>query len=122
MRSRSKVFKKYGNQLTQREGEKEYNLKIYPNLPRIEKFTTKNIQDPFRMFDYSLRTSSILDAKCSICGDTPIEMHHRRGLKQGKTDNTLKGISINLSRKQIPLCRSCHLKVHRGEYSGPSIY
>lgn len=33
-----------------------------------------------------------------------IVMHHRRPLKAHKTDNTLKGIQINQSRKQIPLC------------------
>ena len=37
-----------------------------------------------------------------------IEMHHRRPLNAHKTDNTLKGIQVNLSRKQILLCASCH--------------
>jgi predicted HNH restriction endonuclease len=49
-------------------------------------------------------------------------MHHRRPIKQDKTDGTLKGIESNLSRKQIPLCRSCHMKVHAGKYDGPAIY
>jgi len=49
-------------------------------------------------------------------------MHHRRSLKAHKTDNTLKGIQINQSRKQIPLCTSCHQKVHNGLYDGPGIY
>jgi len=60
---------------------------------------------------------------CSICGTTSnIEMHHRRSLKASVTDNTLKGIVKNLTRKQIPLCKECHFKVHAGSYSGPGIY
>jgi predicted HNH restriction endonuclease len=51
-----------------------------------------------------------------------IVMHHRRPLKAHKTDNTLKGIQINQSRKQIPLCVSCHQKVHKGIYDSPGIY
>ena len=51
-----------------------------------------------------------------------IVMHHRRPLKAHKTDNTLKGIQINQSRKQRPLCVSCHQKVHKGLYDGPGIY
>lgn len=49
-------------------------------------------------------------------------MHHRRPLEANKTDNTLKGIKINQSRKQILLCVSCHQKVHNGLYGGPGIY
>jgi hypothetical protein len=49
-------------------------------------------------------------------------MHHRKHLRNKKTDNTLKGIKVNLSRKQIPLCKDCHRKVHNGTYGGPGIY
>ena len=51
-----------------------------------------------------------------------IEIHHRRPLKAYKIDNTLKGIQINQSRKQIPLCVSCHQKVHNGIFDGLGIY
>jgi hypothetical protein len=43
-------------------------------------------------------------------------------LKSSITDNTLKGIVKNLTWKQIPLCKECHLKVHKGSYNGPGIY
>jgi hypothetical protein len=49
-------------------------------------------------------------------------MHHRRPLKVYKTDNTLKGIQTNQSRKQIPFCTLCHQRVHNGLYDGPGIY
>ena len=51
-----------------------------------------------------------------------IVMHHRRPLKAHKTDNTLKGIQINQSRKQIPLCVSCPQKVYNGIYDGLGLY
>jgi predicted HNH restriction endonuclease len=58
---------------------------------------------------------------CAICGTLHnVEMHHRRPLKG--YDGTLKGIEKAQSRKQIPLCRKCHMKVHSGKYDEPSIY
>jgi predicted HNH restriction endonuclease len=46
-------------------------------------------------------------------------MHH---LKHIKTINIkLKGIDKEMAainRKQIPVCKDCHSKVHRGEYDG----
>ena len=42
--------------------------------------------------------------------------------KQKNTDNSLKGIKGNMGRKQIPLCKKCHFKVHSVQYNGPGIY
>ena len=64
-----------------------------------------------------------MDLPCIICcSKENVEMHHRRPLKKSKTDNTLKGINVNLSRKQIPVCRNCHITIHNGNYDGPGIY
>jgi len=123
IRSRAKVFKKYGASLTVKdEAGREYSFKIQKTLKRINKFSGRP-GSPYSVFNYSIRSKSILDKPCSICGSTEnVEMHHRRSLKNKFTDNTLKGIKKNLSRKQIPLCRTCHMKVHRGQYDGPGIY
>jgi hypothetical protein len=51
-----------------------------------------------------------------------VEMHHRRFLKAYKPDNTLKGIQINLWRKQTPLCVLCDQRVRNGFYDDPGIY
>jgi hypothetical protein len=121
--SRRQVFKKFGGNLRINEGKKTVSLKLYHSLSAINKFNSSEMIGPYKMFDYSLRTKRTFGAPCSICGSTEqVEMHHRRPLKRKVTDNTLKGIEINLSRKQIPLCRSCHMKVHKGEYDGPGIY
>jgi len=131
--SRAKIFKKFGKELVVRKADeknsvKELKFNYQTTLKRLEKFNTgkkqdKNIGLPYFVFDYAIRTKKLRNAQCSICGATSnIEMHHRRPLKASVTDNTLKGIIKNLTRKQIPLCKKCHVMVHAGSYSGPGIY
>lgn len=131
--SRAKVFKKFGKELIVKRGNKEELVKekkfnYQESLTRLEKFSTgkknnANLGLPYYSFDYAIRSKKIYNAKCVICGATSnIEMHHRRPLKSAVTDNTLKGIVKNLSRKQIPLCKECHMNVHKGSYCGPGIY
>lgn len=129
LNSRRQVFRKYGGSLTIKLSQKDYpelskgkevKFKIRKSLKRQNKFSVHKAL-PYQTFLYSIRTIDRFDAPCAICGSKEnVEMHHRRPLKG--TDNTLKGIKKNLSRKQIPLCRVCHIKVHRGEYDGPGIY
>jgi hypothetical protein len=131
--SRAKVFKKFGKELVVVKADekkliKEVKFNYQRTLIRLEEFKTgkkteKNIVLPYSVFDHALRSIKIRNSRCSICGVTSnIEMHHRRPLKASITDNTLKGIVKNLTRKQIPLCKECHFKVHAGSYSGPGIY
>jgi group II intron reverse transcriptase/maturase len=124
LNSRRQVFKKYGERIqVQDDNGKLIAFKLEKSLPRIEKFSNAARPSAFETFKYSLRTQSVFDKPCKICGTKHnVEMHHRRPLKGHKTDNTFKGIQINLSRKQIPLCASCHQKVHNGTYDGPGIY
>jgi group II intron reverse transcriptase/maturase len=124
LNSRSQVFKKYGKTIqVQNDDGKLIAFKFKKTLSRIEKFSNNTLSSGFETFKYSLRTKSVFDEPCKIC-DTKrnIEMHHRRPLKAHKTDNTLKSIQINLSRKQIPLCTSCHQRVQNGLYDDLGIY
>jgi len=131
--SRAKVFKKFGKHLIVVKEDKEKSIKevkfnYQTNLKRLEKFSIgkkddKNVGLPYYAFNYALRSKKLRNAQCVICGTcSNIEMHHRRPLKLSITDNTLKGIVKNLTRKQIPLCKECHLKVHKGSYNGTGIY
>jgi group II intron reverse transcriptase/maturase len=124
LNSRKQVFQKYGKTITVKaENGKRIFFKLEKSLARINKFSSTIFSSAFEIFNYSIRTRSVFDKACKICGTKRIvEMHHRRPLKAHKTDNTLKGIKINLSRKQIPLCHSCHQRVHNGLYDGPGIY
>lgn len=117
--SRAQVFKKYGYYLTVEKGfgrKKDIKLDLQRSLSRINKFQT-GAKLPYYMFNLAIQTHQLLEKACAICGTSDnVEMYHRRPL------NTLKGINVNLSRKQIALCRQCDMKVHRGEYNGPGIY
>ena len=132
LRSRAKVFKKFGKELVVKkangEQDKDVKFNYQTTLKRLEQFNTgkkddKNIGLPYYVFDYAIRTKKPFNAQCSICGTNfNVEMHHKRPLKASKTDNTFNGIKSNLARKQIPLCKKCHSKVHVGSYNGPGIY
>lgn len=48
-----------------------------------------------------------------------VEMHHVKHVrKKGKRYKDFHSDVALLNRKQIPLCRTCHLTVHRGDYDG----
>jgi retron-type reverse transcriptase len=65
------------------------------------------------------RTAYKLSKYCSICGSTDkIEYHHERHIKDRNTKVTgFLQIMNQLNRKQMPTCRHCHRKIHRGEYN-----
>src|SRR5258707_10174687 len=57
---------------------------------------------------------------CANCDSLErVEMHH---IKHIKTINPrlspFDKLMARINRKQVPLCRSCHLKVHLGTYVG----
>ena len=101
LNSRRQVFKKYGNTIQVRDKNgKLIAFKLKKNLSKIDKFSNDSLPYSFETFKQSLRSRSVFDKSCKICGTKRnIEMHHRRPLKAPKTDNTLKGIQINQSRK-----------------------
>lgn len=55
-----------------------------------------------------------MDSPCKICGKKEqVEMHHVKHIKK----NTIEGknkIMSALNRKQISVCRDCHMKIHKG--------
>jgi group II intron reverse transcriptase/maturase len=67
-----------------------------------------------------LRTRSKLGQNCCICGsESNLEMHHvkhiRRMDKAGKEIGFARVLHA-INRKQIPVCESCHDKIHAGKY------
>ena len=66
----------------------------------------------------NLRSRSALDQNCKICNsEEQVEMHHVRHIR--KIGSTIKGfhkVMASLNRKQIPVCKDCHGKIHKGEY------
>lgn len=69
----------------------------------------------------TMRTRSKLGKACCICDDPlHVEMHHVRHIRKtgARRPTGFNAILQALNRKQLPVCRSCHQKIHRGEYDG----
>lgn len=108
------------------KGKKIRKVSFYkPKMTRSPmRFMSKEVNwDPLRALDWRVSTRDSFDTKCAVC-ESPdnIEMHH---IKHIKTIN-LKLSSFDtavakINRKQVPLCTSCHSKVHKGEYKGNNL-
>jgi hypothetical protein len=83
-------------------------------------FTEHSEVDLVRMQE-RLRTKSKLGWTCCICNaNQHVAMHHVRHIRK-MTDKQAKGftsVMAALNRKQIPVCRVCHRKIHNGAYDG----
>lgn len=122
--SSKQIFTKHGKHLT---------VKIPSNKEKTVNFplrTTWSIndscwkigrqfKDPFSI--YANRVSrSRLEASCLVCGiKNSIEMHHVKHIRKDsiRYEGFTREMSL-INRKQVSLCRECHMKVHRGTLDG----
>lgn len=122
--SSKKIFRKHGKALTvkKRERTKSFPYRNHWSLNDRRWFSQRQLVDPFTI--YANRVSrSTLGRPCRVChSKEQIEMHHVRHIrKEGvRYGGFHKEMSL-LNRKQIPLCRECHRKVHLGLYDGISL-
>jgi hypothetical protein len=68
-----------------------------------------------------VHTRSKLGKPCCICGTTTqVEMHHLRHIRKmgRRRARGFQAVMQALNRKQVPVCKACHRKIHRGEYDG----
>lgn len=119
--SRAAVFKVFGYDLTTKDG-KPMKLKTLPSMVKTRKFNVStNYSDPMAILKWKVETLSTLENECRICGlEEDIEMHHVKHLKKGISPNqkAFTKLMATLNRKQIPVCKECHLKIHKGVYDG----
>jgi group II intron reverse transcriptase/maturase len=128
--SMTKVFKRFGKQMTIRvtgkDGKKDREVGFYLNHDWTKR---RNAFQDGRHPDIDLvrtamqmRTRSKLGKPCCICGDGgQIAMHHVRHIRKLSHKRIATGFTRILraiNRKQIPVCRECHVKIHRGTYDG----
>jgi group II intron reverse transcriptase/maturase len=86
-------------------------------------------QNPFeydQIFrSYAKRTKFLNASQCKICQSTEqLEMHHVKALKKDGVllaDKYLVAMMQRMNRKQICVCRSCHMSIHNGKYDGNSL-
>ena len=124
--SRAGAFKKFGNTLTARykvKGKyKQTSLAIPKSFVKTRRFkvSENNISNFLAVLNYKIETQFAWADFCAVCGLTDnIEMHHVKHLRKNNAPASgFTAIMSQLNRKQIPLCRDCHNKVHAGLYNG----
>lgn len=126
LKTKKKVFKKYGKDL-KILNEKEKIITCYPTIDY--KRPRKSYLKSFKNFDENLiekidtrvrRGRKDLKGPCVVCGsNVNIEIPHVRSLrKRPRKGDFLEDMMSKMNRKQVPLCKSCHLDVHAGRYDG----
>jgi nicotine oxidoreductase len=122
----SQVFSKFGKALTvtvtTENGKRDRQVSFFLNSDwtkqRFGFQIGKEALDLLR-WGITLRTRSKLGKTCCICNaSTQVEMHQVRHIRKtgGKKPTGFKAILRAMNRKQIPVCTSCHQKIHSGEY------
>lgn len=107
------VFKKYGKDL---KGSDKHGFigAIYGTKPSA--FNVKMDDVQLKVFVPGLSKASLENLSCAMCkSEYRVEMHHIRMMKDlNPKARLIDKIMARRNRKQIPLCRSCHLKHHSG--------
>jgi len=125
LKTKKKVFKKYGKDL-KILNDKGKIITSYPTVsykrPRKIPNSVKRFEEDFiEKIDTRVnRGRKDLKGPCVVCGSSEnIEVHHVRSLrKRPQKGNFLEDMMPKMNRKQVPLCKSCHLQVHSGRYDG----
>jgi group II intron reverse transcriptase/maturase len=133
----TKIIKKYGNPPSAKEKiskndekkttQKEIKLMDYNACKKAAIQLVKNKinqnDTDFLTIRINWRTTYKLQKYCVVCGSTnKIEMHHIRHIrKTGVTVTGFDQVLVNLNRKQIPVCSTCHVKIHKGLYNGTGL-
>ena len=130
LRTAKKVFAKFGKDISIKDNKGRV-IASFPEVPlaKPKKFLITPIADlnPIarleKLAKATFRTKEAFDKACSICqSTTDIEMHHVRKLRDSSRaikQNYLTSMMSRMNRKQIPLCKVCHVKYHRGELTLP---
>lgn len=121
------AFKRYGKDLMIKvRGTSISYPKISYKRPR------KSIPRPENTFSFEKYFESLvyrhkrhignLTGPCVVCGSLKnIEVHHVRALKDIKSKDWLSIAMAKYFRKQVPVCKACHIKIHKGIYDGKKL-
>lgn len=91
--------------------------------PMNFKVSIEKWNDPLNAKIWNNSTISCIGEQCVNCGTSKnIEMHHLKHIKTFNTKlNTFDKMLAKINRKQVPLCKECHVRVHKGEHQGFSL-
>ena len=127
LKTRAKVIKKFGPEISLHDQNKrDVNnkptliTKLYKPSYRINlwDFKTNLVDTNIKsLYATNLSLAKLDGLVCAVCGsDYKIEMHHIRAMKDIKNKKgTLEYIMAKRYRKQIPVCRNCHMSHHSGK-------
>jgi hypothetical protein len=125
-----RVFNKYGKNLNIKNEAGEI-ITNYPTVDyrRPKKFNIAPILDYSSLEAYIdqydrrvQRGRKDLKGPCVLCGSNQdIEIHHVRKLSKAKRKDYLSTMMSRMNRKQIPVCKKCHIKIHQGVYDGKRV-
>lgn len=126
LKTAKRVFAKFGKDILIKD-EDDKIIASFPDVrlakPKtfhITKFTDMNpLARLEKLANSTFRSKAVLNSTCSVCDTAEnIEMHHVRKLRDStraiKMDY-LTSMMSRMNRKQIPICKPCHIKYHRGE-------
>lgn len=135
----SKTIKKFGFGLKFKDDKgniiAEFPRNVFDNIKNIKNHgdylysSNFSNKDPFEFIEimkYRLPTAkAVLGRVCIVCNSTEnIEIHHIKKLVRGKLilQDYMKGRIITINRKQVPVCKNCHIKHHiNNKKYGPGI-
>lgn len=123
--SKKSIVSKYGKNITTTyKVGKGIDKQIDFNLVKISrspmKFLATEAQDVFVPLKYKIASRNLFESNCVNCNSSDnIEMHHIKHIKtiNAKLSSFDKMVAA-INRKQVPLCRECHIKIHTGKYKG----
>lgn len=115
------VYKKFGKGLNRRSPKFLWSPSY--SKSRIRFIVNKHSTDCLYTLYIKKFVNSDLLGPCVRCNSLEnIEIHHVKHVKNIKKGlrPLVKDYPI-INRKQVPLCKACHLKVHKGLYNGPKL-
>jgi len=125
-----RVFNKYGKNLNIKD-ESGKIITSYPTVDyrRPKKFYIAPILDFSSLEAYIdqydrrvQRGRKDLKGPCVLCGSNQgIEIHHIRKLSKTNRKDYLSSMMSRMNRKQVPVCKKCHIKIHQGTYDGKRV-
>lgn len=125
------VFKRFGKNPTiivkAKDGKRDRHIAFYSNSDWKKQrngFQIGSAPVDLLQWSITMRSRSKLGMPCCICTSSEqVEMHHVRHIRKtgGKKPVGVNAILQMLNRKQIPVCTTCHQKIHRGDYDGMNL-
>lgn len=97
------------------------------NLNKIEITLLKSLPKELDFLEVLTRGLSrgikLFNAKCTLCkSEEEIQIHHIKSVSSIKGKNSKEIKRKAFSRRQIPLCKNCHLSVHKKDWRNKPSY